>query len=137
VPGQDFTTAQHPGNSPVDDDHHHLRMPATRSSPHRCRAARDGRCRPDPAGRAHHDLLLRVETDPDAMLELFDMAVTWAELDYPAGSTIPPARWPDFAQRHNWDDPERVTRIFDLATDIALRAVRAAPAAELELTTGR
>lgn len=70
------------------------------------------------------------------MLELFDLAVTWAELDYPTDVMIPPAHWPEFARHHRWQNPERVTRIFDLATDIALRAVRAAPAAQLGLASG-
>ncbi|MGQ0575072.1 MAG: hypothetical protein ACT4RN_12835 [Pseudonocardia sp.] len=79
------------------------------------------RCRPDPLRRAHHDELLRVETDHDAMLELFELAVTWSELQYPAG-TVPPDRWVDFALGHRWRDPERMLRVFSLATDIARTA---------------
>lgn len=82
-------------------------------------------CRPDPARRTHHDLLLRVETDPDALVELFDLAVTWGELEYPADETIAPTRWPDFVRRHRWLDADRVERIFGLALDVALRSVPA------------
>jgi hypothetical protein len=101
------------------------------------RFACHGHCRPDPARRAHHDQLLRVETDTDAMLELFDLAVTWGELEYPADTMVAPAGWTDFAERHRWRDPERVLRIFGLATDIALRAIPPAPApAELDMAAG-
>ena len=34
--------------------------------------------------RAHHDRLLTIDTDEDALLELMDLAVTWHELDYSA-----------------------------------------------------
>lgn len=81
-------------------------------------AACRGRCHSDTARRAHHDELLRVETDHDAMLELFELAVTWTELQYPP-DMIPPEQWLDFALRHHWRDPEHVLRVFSLATDIA------------------
>lgn len=77
-----------------------------------------GRCHIDPARRTHHDQLLRVETEHDVMLEFFELAVTWNELQYPPG-TIPPEHWVDFALRHHWRDPEYVLRVFSLATDIA------------------
>ena len=92
-----------------------------------------GGCRPDPARRAHHDRLLAVETDPDAMLELFDLAVTWHELEYDPATTIAPACWPEFAERHRWQDPARAERIFALAVDIAARAL---PASPLSLAAG-
>lgn len=85
-------------------------------------------CRGDHARRAHHDRLLAVETDPDAVVELFETAVTWAELEYPAESTVPPAGWVDFAERHRWQDPDRALRIFMLAADIALRGTAPARA---------
>jgi hypothetical protein len=85
-------------------------------------------CRGDHARRAHHDRLLAVETDPDAVVELFETAVTWAELEYPEDSTIPPGRWVEFAETHRWQDPDRALRIFLLASDIALRAPRVVPA---------
>jgi len=97
-------------------DHTSSRTPSTQLV---CRA----RCHREVGRRAHHDALLRVENDTDAMLDLFETAVTWAELDHPADATIPPARWVTFAEQHQWQDPERMCRIFGLATDIALRGV--------------
>jgi hypothetical protein len=92
------------------------------------RLACDGRCRPDPERRAHHDRLLRAESDPDAMVDLFETAVTWAELEY-SPRTIPPHEWIDFAESHRWHDADRMLWIFGLATDMALRG---APAADRE-----
>jgi hypothetical protein len=85
-----------------------------------CLVCRCGHRR-DPA-RVHHDQLLRVATDQDALLALFDLAVTWSELEYPAEQMIPPARWLEFDEEHRWPDPERVRQIFQLATDVAMRA---------------
>lgn len=85
-------------------------------------------CRADLAHRAHHDRLLAVERDTDAVVELFETAVTWAELEYPEDTTIPPAQWVEFAERHRWQDPDRVLRIFLLAADMAGRGARPAPA---------
>ncbi|NMH97176.1 hypothetical protein [Pseudonocardia acidicola] len=98
-------------------------------------------CRPAPALRAHHDQLLRVERDTDAMLDLFELAVTWAELEYPAETTIAPSDWVGFAELHRWQNPQRVLRIFSLATDVALSgpALRkrvGTPAAGLGLAAG-
>ena len=104
--------------------------------PRLARLACHGGCRPDAARRAHHDRLLAVETDPDALLELFDLAVTWHELEYDAGAMIAPARWLAFAERHRWQDPARMERIFGLATDIAARAAPTAPAAPLGMAAG-
>jgi hypothetical protein len=86
------------------------------------RLACRGRCRTDPARRAHHDRLLQVESDPDAMVDLFEMAVTWAEFEYPAETTIPPHEWPDLAGSHRWHDAERMQWIFGLAAEMAGRA---------------
>ncbi|WP_214370435.1 hypothetical protein [Pseudonocardia sp. H11422] len=83
-----------------------------------------GGCRTEPALRAHHDRLLLVETDADAMLELFELAVTWSELEYPADTTVAPPDWIRFAEVHRWRDQDRVERIFALATDVALRGRR-------------
>ena len=69
-----------------------------------------------------------MESDPDAVLELFDLAVTWHELEYDEQETVAPARWLEFAERHRWQDPDRVGRVFGLAVDIALRATPAVPA---------
>lgn len=94
---------------------------------HPTHAACRGRCRVAPRWRAHHDRLLRVESDPDAMLDLFETAVTWTELQHPP-EVIPPERWMDFAARHGWRDPGHVERVFSLASDIARVARRTAPA---------
>jgi len=95
-------------------------------------------CRADTARRAHHDRLLAVESDPDAALELFDLAVTWHELEYDDTEIVAPAHWLEFAERHRWQDPGRVERIFGLATDIALRAAlpAAAPSTPLSMASG-
>lgn len=81
--------------------------------------------------RAHHDRLLRVETDVDEMLELLELAVTWSELDYSDAAVVPPERWTDFALAHVWGDPDRMERLFGLAADIALRSAPGAGGAEL------
>jgi len=70
---------------------------------------------------AHHDRLLRVETDLDELLELLELAVTWTELDYSDAAVVPPERWTDFALTHPWSDPDRMERLFGLVADIALR----------------
>ncbi|MGH8961965.1 MAG: hypothetical protein ACRDWT_12395, partial [Jatrophihabitantaceae bacterium] len=48
------------------------------------------------SANAHHDRLLAVEHDLDALVDLFDLAVTWGELDYSGQRLIGPVRWPDF-----------------------------------------
>jgi hypothetical protein len=103
----------------------YMRRPLTRLACH-------GLCRSDAARQLHHNELLRVETAPDALVGLFEMAVTWTELEYSAETTIPPHEWLDFAERHRWQDLERIRRIFGLATDIAMRAAPA-PAARAAL----
>jgi hypothetical protein len=90
------------------------------------RLACHGQCRPDPERQAHHDRLLQVESDPDAMVDLFETAVTWAELEYSPQTTIPPHEWLDFAERHRWHDADRMLWIFGLATDMAMRGASAA-----------
>lgn len=78
------------------------------------------RCRYTTGSRAgHHDQLLWVETDIEAMLDFLETAITWHELDYSRDDRIPPEEWLDFAATHQWSDPDRVMRIFSLATDIA------------------
>lgn len=72
--------------------------------------------------RAHHDRLLRVESDVDELLELLELAVTWTELDYSDVAVVPPERWTDFAMAHVWRNPDRMERLFGLAADIALRS---------------
>ena len=91
-------------------------------------------CAPD---REHHDRLLTVDTDPEALLGLMELAVTWHELDYSTAGVVGPAAWADFAARHRWHDPERAERAFSLALDIVARSGPGAPvtrpAAVLEL----
>lgn len=86
----------------------------------------DARCGCPPSLRrcAHHDRLLAVESDPDAVLDLFELAVTWSELDYTGQDVLPPEAWLDFADEHCWRRPERVMRLFALASDVALRGAR-------------
>jgi hypothetical protein len=78
-------------------------------------------CRPSRRQSAHHARLLAVETEPDAVLDLFELAVTWGELDYGDVDVLPPDAWIDFAAEHRWCRPDRVARLFALATDVALR----------------
>lgn len=92
------------------------------SLPERHAVVRATECRcADRRWRAHHDRLLRVETDQAELVELLELAVTWGELDYSGVAVVPPERWSDFALAHDWQNPERVERLFDLSADIALR----------------
>ncbi|MBW0089456.1 hypothetical protein I4I73_10730 [Pseudonocardia sp. KRD-184] len=96
---------------------------------------------PGGARRAHHDRLLTVDTDTDALLELIELAVTWHELEHPRERLVGPQEWATFAERHHWADPDRAERAFVLAADIvdrhapALRA-RAGRTTMLDLITG-
>jgi hypothetical protein len=85
-------------------------------------------CAPSLRGSAHHDRLLAVESDPDAVLDLFEIAVTWGELDYTGAEVVPPEAWLDFASDHVWHCPDRVFRLFALASDVALRGAPVAVA---------
>lgn len=78
-------------------------------------------CRPLRHVRAHHDRLLRVEVDPDEVLELLELAVTWHELDWSGEGVVAPEHWVEFAATHAWVQPDRVERLFGLAADVALR----------------
>lgn len=96
-----------------------------------------------PAGprRAHHDRLLTVDTDTDALLELMELAVTWHELDHPRERLVPPVEWSTFAERHHWVCPERAEQAFLLAVDVVDRGAprRRAPRGRttmLDLVTG-
>jgi hypothetical protein len=71
---------------------------------------------------AHHDRLLAAETDLEALLEFMELAVTWGELDYSTSDVVPPAMWAQFCEQHTWRDAGTMRRIFDLATDLALRS---------------
>ncbi len=81
-------------------------------------------CPPSLRRCAHHDQLLAVDSDPDAVLDLFELAITWSELDYTGAEVLPPESWLDFAAEHHWRRPDRAARIFALASDVALRGPR-------------
>jgi hypothetical protein len=100
-----------------------------RVKPARAQSLRDicrGRCEFRGQTEWHHNQLLGILSDPDGPLELLELAVTWAELDYSSRQVIAPHRWTSFLNSHNWPDPERAERIFSLATDVAMTATRAA-----------
>ncbi|HWN35018.1 MAG TPA: hypothetical protein VNP03_19865 [Pseudonocardia sp.] len=69
----------------------------------------------------HHDRLLAVDTDADALLELLEIAVTWHELDYSDAEVAGPGDWLTFAGEHSWSSQERAERVFSLAVDIVGR----------------
>jgi hypothetical protein len=73
---------------------------------------------------AHHDRLLAVDREIGALLDLFDLAVTWGELDYSGQRLVAPMRWPAFVSAHPWHDVERAKQIFQLASDVALHSAR-------------
>lgn len=79
----------------------------------------------DPAAEWHHARLRTLETDQDALLEFLELAITCHELEYAESSVIPPDQWMAFAENHSWADPDRVERIFSIATDVAMAARRA------------
>ncbi len=92
-----------------------------------CRARVACGCRFAQGAPLHHDLLTRVDADVAAALDLFELAITWDELDYSEQALVPPADWLDFAAEHRWHDPELAERLFSVAVDIAYR--RGTPAA--------
>lgn len=77
-------------------------------------------CRFATASPAHHDRLLRAETDLAVAVELLELAVTWSELDYSEEQVIAPAEWLAFVAEHPWHDREGVTRLFSVAVDVAV-----------------
>ena len=56
-------------------------------------------CSASAAQAAHHDRLLLVDVDPDELLALLEMAVTWDELDYSTFDVLGPTEWPSFAEQ--------------------------------------
>jgi hypothetical protein len=76
------------------------------------------------SAKDHHDRLLTVDHDLDALIELFELAVTWGELDYSGQRLVEPARWSAFMSAHRWQSRIRAQQIFELAGDVALRAGR-------------
>ncbi|HEX2054299.1 MAG TPA: hypothetical protein VHJ78_11320, partial [Actinomycetota bacterium] len=64
---------------------------------------------------------LAAPSDVAMAVELFEVAVTWQELDYSGEAVISPVDWLEFAAQHSWDDPRLARRLFRAARDIALR----------------
>jgi hypothetical protein len=93
-------------------------------APTSLRAACLDTCTVDAAAQWHHARLTALEIDPDAMLELLELAVTWHELEYSASAYIPPDQWTAFVESHRWTDPDRVARVLSVATDVVLAAGR-------------
>lgn len=95
-----------------------------------------GRCGFDGPLAAHHDRLLEVDRDPEAVLDLMELAVTWGELDYSDVDVIGPSHWLEFGARHSWRDPGKAMRAFELADDIArARTLNGAPPDRLRTLT--
>lgn len=92
-------------------------------------SARNSRCRAACAFVGvmvgHHNRLMAIEEDPDALLELMELAVSLPELDYSDMPIIRPGLWMAFVDSHVWVSPHRVERIFSVATDIVSTAERA------------
>ncbi len=78
-------------------------------------------CRFAAVAPAHHDQLVRAETDVAMALELLELATTWDELDYSTEAVIPPADWLEFVAEHLWHDPAIAERLFSVAVDVARR----------------
>jgi hypothetical protein len=74
---------------------------------------------------AHHDQLLKVDQDIDQAMALFELAVTWGELEYSQASLIGPSQWSGFVAMHRWPDQGRAEELFSLAVDAASHSVRA------------
>ncbi|HEY2207578.1 MAG TPA: hypothetical protein VGH99_24260 [Pseudonocardia sp.] len=73
-----------------------------------------------------------MDIEPEALVELLEIAVTWHELDYSEADVVGPRAWLDFAGRHRWSRPEVAERAFSLAVDIVgRRAVGEPPAPTL------
>lgn len=80
------------------------------------------KCAFDGIAKPHHDRLVAIEADPSVFLDLVELAVTWAELEYCDRPIIPPDRWMAFVLSHSWPNPDRAERMFSVATDIARAA---------------
>ena len=130
--GEPATSLAHIGSRPLRDPYGVDRASAVAVvsvKPAMTQSLRDicrGRCEFRDRAQWHHDRLLAILSDPDELLELLELAVTWAELDYSSRPVIPPHRWTSFVNSHNWPDPQRAERIFSLATDVAMTATHAA-----------
>ena len=96
-----------------------------------CRARVACDCRFAREAPRHHDLLVRVDADVAAALDLFELATTWDELDYSAEDVVAPADWLDFVAEHRWGNPELAERLFSVAVDVALRRGAPGPGSRL------
>ena len=74
---------------------------------------------------AHHDQLLKVDQDVEQAMALFELAVTWGELEYSQAQLIGPSQWSGFVATHRWQDRGRAEELFSLAVDAASHSVRA------------
>lgn len=94
-----------------------LALRATRR-PVRRPACRAGCVLGEGATQWHHSHLLTIEHDPDVLIALMELAITWRELEYSTRSLIAPEQWTTFAANHDWEDPDYMKRVFRLATNI-------------------
>lgn len=92
-------------------------MTAAHARSPRCRS-----CATTGPQAAHHDRLLRIDVDPEELLALVELAVTWDELDYSQCDLLGPLEWPGFAAQHSWAHPERAEAAFSLALDIVAKS---------------
>jgi beta-xylosidase len=81
-------------------------------------------CRFAFAAPAHHDQLVQAASDLRAALDLFELALTWNELDYSEEELIPPADWLEFSAEHVWPDAELAHRLFSAAVDVVRHGAR-------------
>jgi hypothetical protein len=74
----------------------------------------------------HHDRLLHLEGDGIyGATELFELALTWDELDYSTRPLIEPDDWLPFVAAHRWHDPKAVEELVTIAVDCVRRGRRA------------
>lgn len=75
----------------------------------------------------HHNRLVRAPSEVAMALDLLELAVTWGEIDYSREAVIPPADWLEFADQHQWAEPEVALRLFGAALEIARRGPMIVP----------
>lgn len=75
----------------------------------------------------HHDRLLNLEEDGIyGATELFELAMTWDELDYSNRALIGPDDWMAFVSAHRWHDPKAIEELVVIALDCVRLGRRAA-----------
>lgn len=73
----------------------------------------------------HHDRLLHLEDDGIyGATELFELALTWDELDYSTRPLVGPDDWLAFVAAHRWHDPKAVEELVAVAVDCVRRGRR-------------